>query len=535
MEKMENIFIHDATATWSGFIYQGEIAIYLAVKKICELRDVYKLGIDEIGSKYQIEVENCEDIAIVNMDEEGKRYISIHQVKNQDASSIGDYRRPLTQLMLEKGFHTKEHLGNPEAYLHVSNKISEKSETDINQHLKEWEESIRNYFFKMKDLIVKLDKVDDKKSILQEIKKEVHNEPIKINRKEYNELKRNIKDTCNKESNNIEELKQVMGELISFLDKKLGASYIDKEVQVYQYEDGNTFCRGTDIFKKIVEQVKRYKQDDKNITLEQYEYITDKLLHYMRGHVIKRHQRKQKGVTFEKSIAFCDIINILNDSLENYEKEANILALRRLYDEYLSQYCELVCKEACLDSEDQAKECKLQQNEYTRVDLNNEDFKKLCYSFNPDCNKTIFDRRCLNSLLDKNGLIKSVFEIIKKVPEQNFMKEDDKTRFVIDNKNNNAFLTAISNSISNVVVDDIVQGIENNAELIKPIFEADQIITANLKASKSIWENKYSEIQEIYIRSVTEINEETNQNSICKPKKPEFIKSEEIIGILSNY
>lgn len=30
---MENIFIHDEIPTWSGFIYQGEIAIYLAVKK----------------------------------------------------------------------------------------------------------------------------------------------------------------------------------------------------------------------------------------------------------------------------------------------------------------------------------------------------------------------------------------------------------------------------------------------------------------------------------------------------------------------
>ncbi len=416
---MENIFIHDAIPTWSGFIYQGEIAIYLAVKKICELRDVYELGIDEIGSKYQIEVENCEDIAIVHMDGKGKSYLSIHQVKNQKDNSIGAYRSPLVQLMLEKGFHTKEHFGNPEAYLHVSNEIrgnketQENKENEVDKSLKEWEESIRNYFFKIQDLIVKLDEVDDKKAILKRIKEVVHNEPIKINRSEYKELIKKIEDICKKDG--IAELKKEMKNLITFLEEKLGILFIDNEVQVYQYEDEKMFCPGTDVFKKIVGQVKRYKQDDNAITLEQYEYIADKLLHYMRGHVIKRHHRKQQGETFEKWIAFRDIINILNDSLSYSEKKANVLALRRLYEKRLVQYCELVCGEACVMAVGEVKECKLQQNEYKRVDLDDEEFIKLCYGFNPDCDKTISDRECIDRLLNEDGLTESVFEILKTV------------------------------------------------------------------------------------------------------------------------
>ena len=35
---MDNIFMHDAVPTWSGFLYQGRIAVYLAVRKINELR-----------------------------------------------------------------------------------------------------------------------------------------------------------------------------------------------------------------------------------------------------------------------------------------------------------------------------------------------------------------------------------------------------------------------------------------------------------------------------------------------------------------
>ena len=33
---MDNIFMHDAVPTWSGFLYQGRIAVYLAVRKINE-------------------------------------------------------------------------------------------------------------------------------------------------------------------------------------------------------------------------------------------------------------------------------------------------------------------------------------------------------------------------------------------------------------------------------------------------------------------------------------------------------------------
>ena len=35
---MDNIFMHDAVPTWSGFLYQGRIPVYLAVRKINELR-----------------------------------------------------------------------------------------------------------------------------------------------------------------------------------------------------------------------------------------------------------------------------------------------------------------------------------------------------------------------------------------------------------------------------------------------------------------------------------------------------------------
>lgn len=101
---VDNIFIHDAVPTWSGFVYQGQIAVYLAVKKIYELDEMKK---KEETNYYAIEMEKCEDIAVIYTKEDNKEYKSIHQVKNYEKNGIGEYKSPLIQLMLEKGFCKK--------------------------------------------------------------------------------------------------------------------------------------------------------------------------------------------------------------------------------------------------------------------------------------------------------------------------------------------------------------------------------------------------------------------------------------------
>lgn len=529
---MDNIFIHDATPTWSGFIYQGYIAIYLALNKICELKSK-GLGIEEIGLNYKIEVENCEDIAIVKIDGKDKQYLSIHQVKNQKDNNISAYRSPLVQLMMEKGFCAKGNLGTPEAYLHVSKKINENS-TEIDQKLVEWKTSIAEYNNDIANLIKRIGIEDNKEAILKEMSNKIKNEPIKLNRSEHTKMLKSIEAACSNKSCDIAELVMQAENLIDFLDKKLGVTCIDEKVQVYQYEDKKTYCSGTDVFGKTVEQVKKYKNNDSAITYGQYEFIADKLLHYMREHIIKRHQIMQSGGAFEKSFPFYDIINILDDSLSEYETEANVLALRRLYDDHLSQYCRLICKNRCLDSA--VSECKLQQVEYRKNDLEKNDFIKMCYGFNPECDKKIKNRECLNVLLNKDGLNESVFEIIEKVPKDFFIKDDNnKTKLVLNNKKRNAFLTAISSKNSDEVVNGIVKGIDNNSELISPIFEADQLITTRLKTDESVWNNNYSEIQEKYISSEAKKNDDNNQNSICTPKRPGFVKAEDIINEFSKY
>lgn len=144
---MENVFEHDAIPTWSGFIYQGRIAAYLAIKKIIELRDDNKVS--EVD-KYAIEMEKCEDIAIVYQCEKEKReYISIHQVKNEKENALGAYKKPLIQLMLEKGYYTKDNGDAPDAYLHIANRVriqNKDFETEYLENIKNWKQKILNYY-----------------------------------------------------------------------------------------------------------------------------------------------------------------------------------------------------------------------------------------------------------------------------------------------------------------------------------------------------------------------------------------------------
>lgn len=523
---MSNTFEHDATPTWSGFIYQGEIALYLAVKKTCELRDENGLDMEEIGTNYMIEVENCEDIAIVHKLDDTKEYLSIHQVKNQRDTTIGKYRSPLVQLMLEKGFYTEKNLGRPNAFLHVSNNVCCDDQNKISRELDQWANKIIEYYKKFIELTLRLESENNDELVLTEIGELVKKEPIKLKRKNYKELKKVITSFGTKYAKSSNEIKDAILQLKNYMDIELCVKSINKDVKVFQYENGDTFCSETEIYTKIKEQVKIYKKNDKGISDSDYEYISDKLLNYMRTHVTQRHQKSQAKEKYEHSFPLSDIVNILDDDLNHYKQEASILALRRKYDEQLMKYCNLICEEECKDVS-----CKMKEIQYRRVDLNDEEFKKLCYSFNPDCDKSISNLECIGELMKEDGLDDSVFNVIQNVPKHYFFNIEDRTKFIINNNEKNALLTAISGKHSKKIIKNIVSSIENNSSLVSPIFDTDQLITSDLKENELVWTNDYSTIQEKYIKTLN--GEDTNQNSICIPKKPEFIKADDIIKDLT--
>lgn len=106
----------DATNSWSGYNYQGKIALYYGIRKINELITIGKACDIE---KYAIEIEWKEDFSIVYIEDEQRVYQSIHQVKAKENTNIYDYEDALVKLYQKV---QKDRLIS-EAFLHVCREL----------------------------------------------------------------------------------------------------------------------------------------------------------------------------------------------------------------------------------------------------------------------------------------------------------------------------------------------------------------------------------------------------------------------------
>lgn len=529
---VDNIFIHDAVPTWSGFVYQGQIAVYLAVKKIYELDEMEK---KEETNYYAIEMEKCEDIAVIYTKEDNKKYESIHQVKNYEKNGIGEYKSPLIQLMLEKGFCKKNGCNEPDAYLHVSKEISIKNGETFEDKMQEWKAEIINFYKSLCDLKIKLEhnEYEDVDEIFTKIKNCINKEPIKFNRAEYKDILNEVNEACKEdEKNDLYNVKIKLNKLLEFLENKLCVPEIDNDVSIYSYDNNNRskkFCTGMEIFNYIVDYVTKYKSRKGIFCQEQYKYIADKMISLVERKILERHHLMQKKEDASSIIFLSEFVEILDQSIEKNEEEANFLELTRKYNEYMEEYCHSICenKEMCLE-----QNCRLQQEDIRRNLLDKETFVKLCYNLNPNCSKKLKDRSCLNKLLEENGMIDSVFASIKAIPEEYFIEQNDKSGFKIMNQGKSAFLTAISNGHISLVVKQIEKALRENQNMIINAFEADQLVTTQLEADSSIWDNSCVKIREDDLQGCENIDNNIENNrdkSIYVCKKPELIKAESLI------
>lgn len=102
--------IHSAADTWSGFIYQGKVALYHVLKLINE-----KDNIDDL----HLQLDSLEDFAIVRYDESSNIIpISLHQVKAMKSNLYSAYKDAFDKLEKRKVDFPCE----DEAYFHLATK-----------------------------------------------------------------------------------------------------------------------------------------------------------------------------------------------------------------------------------------------------------------------------------------------------------------------------------------------------------------------------------------------------------------------------
>jgi hypothetical protein len=99
---------HSAIATWSGFLYQGKVALYHVLKLISANSQHY--------SDHTLQLDSLDDFAILRND----TIVSIHQVKAKKSQNISTYRDSIS-LLKERA----ESTGCNNAFFHIAREITD--------------------------------------------------------------------------------------------------------------------------------------------------------------------------------------------------------------------------------------------------------------------------------------------------------------------------------------------------------------------------------------------------------------------------
>lgn len=239
----------DATNSWSGYNYQGKIALFVVLKKINELISMGKM--DEI-EKYCVELEWLEDFSILYKGDDGVQYKTIHQVKAKDKHNITDYEDALVKLYYKiVNYKTIEY-----AYLHVCK--------SINYIEDEWNDNVKGLVLncrqlkKLQDRIISYKSSPMKKEEVEKIYTPRRKSDINKLVKEYNE-----KYFANKKIT-ISNVDEILDKILSDLQLQIEMSQKDvkdediRKIELYSYPSGDVYCKLDEINDLIKAEIVNY-------------------------------------------------------------------------------------------------------------------------------------------------------------------------------------------------------------------------------------------------------------------------------------
>lgn len=504
------LFEYDAVPTWGGFIYQGYVAIYIALKYILD----GSIGEEDI-SNYELRLERLEDVSVVYKIDDYIEYLSIHQVKSKKDKTLNNYMEALKQLMYEKAvvkLETKE----VQAYLHVRKNITDINNGDISEEMKYVERKVKQTYKIIKKYAKrrksgKLTSIS-RNRLLEIIKKNY----FSINRSNYIKVRDEI-IKCLRDDLNID---KQLEEYINKVEEYIHINDLNSDVKLYKYKDKNYIEYG-DLERAIQELIKEYtSKNGNNYSEDEIKYIYYLLTERVVDNITERH--KNFGNKVEKGvIIFSEITSILNDSLDNYEKKLNILALKNVFYKRIYDYCDTECEDVC-----NSDECKLKKIEKKLLKLSEEDFGVFCNNLNPDCTWTLNNRECINGLMQEYGILNCFFKGIHKI-KSGYKFEDNRCIYNINKVNQ--FLSGIfvvdRKSLARVI-ERIEINVQDNRkkEDLSNLFEVDQIIVKGAEADSSIWNGEV--IKSVYEKEMIE----KEKKYFINFKNPEIIDVDKIIS-----
>ncbi|PSV47916.1 ABC-three component system protein [Photobacterium sp. GB-36] len=290
----------DASPSWSGFNYQGKVALYYALTLI---------NADPVGtdfSDHALMLEDNEDFEILC----NGNSVSVHQVKAYNSSSYGKYSDALLEITLEL-YKQPRVIGK----IHTWKKINSKS------NLPDLENSIKD------DLKVLLDQYrntnpKDGSSIIEKAVSTDRNKP-----KQAAILKAAFPGST------AVQLFEILNSIYR------GQNDAINRLDSYLYDDGNRFCELEEINEKIKSEISiALEAHNITCTAEQLEKTFHFFLGMMDRYIIQRHKTKQQEEKI--SIAFNEIVKALENDHEDIGDEYLAYEFKNQFayqiDEYIS-------------------------------------------------------------------------------------------------------------------------------------------------------------------------------------------------------
>lgn len=453
---------HDAVPTWSGYNYQGKVAIYHAIKKINEFKqNNYDI---EVIKNHKLEIEYFEDFAIIN---ENNKYLSVHQVKAGDSFNAYDEIKE----WFDKSINSVVEMNFSNLSQYTKAFIVAQDEGKVYRTKKAEQ-------LKYADTIVICNKND-----LEQYKQFIHTSASSGNNAnnciEYRTLTGLLPTQPIYDLENVRDYFKNYLPYDRSIEKFLHVSKTHQWTDyIYSYDitldNGSTgskeYCAVDEIDSFIDKQIRIYK--DEIVTTSQIKSIRLKLHELLAQHIANRH--KNHGSNPGKCIDFSEILSLLDSNSINIDTEDDAyLELQYKFAKCFDEY-----KRDLSDIGQNINDKLISLNSVVAA-MDKEQIKLFIRLISPNKNIVEKDINSISTMLVQEDTIKTVYFEIVNALQTNELPEIDQNiiKYNLHSKNYMASTINETNNRAKLVAAAIMKNYRESPEIYSLLMNVTDIIT----------------------------------------------------------
>lgn len=465
----------DATPSWSGYNYQGKVALYVVLDKICKL---YEDGRRAEISDFSLELEWIEDFSVIHKCGDENVYKSIHQVKALDKTEIKDYGEAIFGLAAK----VIEYNTIDEAYLHTWK--------PINIAAVDWKSSIKTLAQRHReetDLISKMERLLTDTTEFTNTYKRI----LKPKSGPVPDIIKRIQSNIAGKIT-VETVKAAIEKAIAFA-KQDSAEFVAKltderlsKIHLFSYGDSN-HCDLEAIKDKILEKINKHLElqkvgDWRKSDTKYKETIYHYLMAEIDKNVVERHKTYSQNNKI--TISFQVFENILeSQSLSDRSKEYYLFHLKNKFFDLYNDYCKRCTKKnvdnkVCLS-------CNLIAAIEDVKNMDLETFEKFCRVLCADVKGEIHAIEVFQRIFEPTGVNACFFKALRDIKKEHEVKKE-MIRYTSKDKKT-LLLTALADKGTDDDSSYVCLNIIQNKDIDGALMDIDELVSKDFD-EESIWE-----------------------------------------------